>query len=595
MNLSNIAVLISLLLSVTGCDEQSSEANGLVIDTSWLSKAFSPKEKLSEKKNGSELRNADVDELSAQENKSYNLLKIDTATNNIPIKKRYSHILLKLSKSYGPEHWKLPVLADTKGLIEPNSQTANKWLQELTELQKTEEVTAQEQLEYCLRWLEAKPDDAKAWETLGSFFRYINFKIEALDAFKQSLLLSPENDTAWYFLGEAYETSNRFLEAIVAYKRAIRVNPKNDSAWHFLGEAYENTNQFTKAIDAYQQVVEINPKFFRVTHKFDSDSLFGQGSPVSAWTSLGDAYKKTNQIDKAFDAFHQALLIEPDELSTWYSLGETYALNGEKNKVFGVYNRLKKLNSKAAALFFKDVVQNQFSTLEEVTLPNDGNKKISSTPPNDKPSKQGTGTAFAVSGEGHALTNHHVINGCAEVKAAGRDGVAKVIASDKVNDIALLQLPGESNDFAKLNPDPGKLRQGEDIIVFGYPLNYVLSSGGNLTPGTISALTGLENNTNQIQITAPIQPGSSGSPVMDKKGDVVALVSMKLDDLKMAETTGQVGQNVNFAVNGQTVKTFLDANKVPCKTGSGFFSLEKSNADIAEEARKWTVLVECWR
>jgi S1-C subfamily serine protease len=110
-----------------------------------------------------------------------------------------------------------------------------------------------------------------------------------------------------------------------------------------------------------------------------------------------------------------------------------------------------------------------------------------------KPSMKATGTAFSVSSEGHALTNHHVINGCSEIKVAGQDGVAKVITSDSINDLALLQLPGKSNDIAKLNPESGKLRQGEDVIVFGYPLNFVLSSGGNLTPGTLSALTGLGN------------------------------------------------------------------------------------------------------
>lgn len=224
-----------------------------------------------------------------------------------------------------------------------------------------------------------------------------------------------------------------------------------------------------------------------------------------------------------------------------------------------------------------------------------GDGSSGATSPDGKPVKQGTGTAFTVSDEGHTLTNHHVINGCIEVKVAGRDGIAKLITADSVNDLALLQLPGKTKDIASLNSDPGKLRQGEDIIVFGYPLNSVLSSGGNLTLGTLSALTGLGNNTNQIQITAPIQPGSSGSPVMDKKGNVVGVVSMKLSDAKMAKATGSIGQNVNFAVNGQTVKAFLDANKVPYKTGGGFFSREKSNADIAEEASKWTVLVECWR
>ncbi len=209
--------------------------------------------------------------------------------------------------------------------------------------------------------------------------------------------------------------------------------------------------------------------------------------------------------------------------------------------------------------------------------------------------KLGTGTAFVVSREGHALTNQHVINACKEVRVAGREGVAKVITSDSVNDLALLQFPGKSTEAALLNADPGKLRQGEDVIVFGYPLNSVLSSGGNLTPGTISALTGLGNNTNQIQITAPIQPGSSGSPVLDKKGNVIGVVAMKLSDSVAAKATGQIPQNVNFAVNGQTTKAFLDANNVPYKTGGGIFSREKSNADIAEDARKWTVIVECWK
>jgi len=123
----------------------------------------------------------------------------------------------------------------------------------------------------------------------------------------------------------------------------------------------------------------------------------------------------------------------------------------------------------------------------------------------------------------------------------------------------------------------------------------VLSSGGNLTPGVVSALTGLGNNTNQIQITAPIQPGSSGSPVLNKKGEVVGVVSMKLDDKKMVKATGQIGQNVNFAVSGQTLKTFLDTHKVEYRSGGGLLSFEKNTADLADEARKWTLVVECWK
>jgi TPR repeat protein len=209
-------------------------------------------------------------------------------------------------------------------------------------------------------------------------------------------------------------------------------------------------------------------------------------------------------------------------------------------------------------------------------------------------SKQISGTAFIVSKSGQAITNHHVIDGCKEVRIEGREGVVKVSTADVVNDLALFQVPGTVNATAAINTDPAKLRQGDDIVVFGFPLNSVLSSGGNLTPGVVSALTGLGNNTNQIQITAPIQPGSSGSPVLNKKGEVVGVVSMKLSDSKMAKATGQIGQNVNFAVSGQTLKSFLDTNKVDYSK-SGFMTFDKSTADLADEAKKWTAVVECWK
>lgn len=205
-----------------------------------------------------------------------------------------------------------------------------------------------------------------------------------------------------------------------------------------------------------------------------------------------------------------------------------------------------------------------------------------------------TGTAFWVSKAGHGITNHHVINGCKEVRIQGRAAPISVVTTDKVNDLALIHLQGGIPDVADLASNPDKLKQGEDILVFGFPLNSVLSSGGNLTPGIVSAVTGIDNNTNQIQITAPIQPGSSGSPVMNKKAEVVAVVSMKLSDMKMAKATGSVGQNVNFAISGQTLRSFLDANKVEYKSG-GVFSRAKDSVDIAVDARKWTTVVECWK
>jgi hypothetical protein len=210
-------------------------------------------------------------------------------------------------------------------------------------------------------------------------------------------------------------------------------------------------------------------------------------------------------------------------------------------------------------------------------------------------SKFSSGTVFVVNKGGDAITNFHVVESCSELRLEGVPGTATLITSDRINDLALVRLPAKAESFATISSSSNDVRQGQAVVVFGYPLNSVLSSGGNLTSGMVSALTGLGNNTNQLQITAPIQPGSSGSPVFNMRAEVVGVVSMKLSDSAMVKATGGIGQNVNFAINGQTLRSFLDAHQITYANGKGWFVFEKDAADIADEARRSTFILECWK
>jgi len=356
----------------------------------------------------------------------------------------------------------------------------------------------------------------------------------------------------------------------------------------------------------YGEGLSKNPK--KALEFFERAALQGH---AEAQTSLADMYRKGVGTPKNFEKVFEWLtkLAEQGDAPAQFELANMY-LNGEgvsKNFVisYAWSNLAASKDDKYST--FRDLLEKNLtqSELQEAQSISSNWKKgealqVTAGLPQisiasvGKLRKQATGTAFIVSNESHALTNHHVINGCVEVKVNGRKEPVKILASDSVNDLALIQLVGNVTDISHIYSAPEKIRQGDDILVFGYPLQSALSSSGNLTSGTISALTGLGNNSNQIQITAAIQPGSSGSPVMDKSGAVVGVVSMKLSDSKMLKSTGEIGQNVNFAVNGQTVKTFLDIHKVPYKR-EGFFSSKKSNAHIAGEAQKWTVLLECWK
>lgn len=339
----------------------------------------------------------------------------------------------------------------------------------------------------------------------------------------------------------------------------------------------------------------------------------------TAQVSLGDLYKDGEGVPKnyvkAVELYKKAAI--HGNVDAQYALGKMYLEGGGVNRdailgyawcnIAAASSSIAYADSSSSANRCRTNAEKQLAQSEvlegqQLSLSWKNGQDLNRTLNADKtesntlstPSKQLTATALIVNPDGFALTNHHAVERCLEIQS-NNGSKAKIVASDSINDIAILQFSEKYAAFAKFTSKPERLRQGEDIFVFGFPLDYLLSSGGNFTPGTVSALSGLGNNTNQIQITAPIQPGSSGSPVLDKQGNVVAMVVMKLDDIKMAKATGQVGQNVNFAVNGQTIKTFLDTNQVPYKTGGGLFSMEKNNADIADEAKKWTVLIECWK
>ena len=86
------------------------------------------------------------------------------------------------------------------------------------------------------------------------------------------------------------------------------------------------------------------------------------------------------------------------------------------------------------------------------------------------------GSGFVVNRTGKVITNNHVVESCREVRINGRTGIATIVVTDKANDLALLEVPGNIDSSATIGNTPEKLRQGEEIVVFGYPLNSLLSS-----------------------------------------------------------------------------------------------------------------------
>ena len=204
-----------------------------------------------------------------------------------------------------------------------------------------------------------------------------------------------------------------------------------------------------------------------------------------------------------------------------------------------------------------------------------------------------SGSGFLVGWDGAIVTNHHVVDGCAKVTVhrAGRSHDATVRAVDADNDLALLKAPPEVGETATFSEHP-RASLGEAVTVAGYPLRELLSSDINVTSGNVSALAGPDDDAKQLQITAPVQQGNSGGPLLDSAGNVVGVVVSKLNPLHAMLLAGDIPQNVNFAIKGPLVRGFLDIHGVDYRRRPSHTKLTPER--LAELARTFTIAVQCW-
>ena len=215
------------------------------------------------------------------------------------------------------------------------------------------------------------------------------------------------------------------------------------------------------------------------------------------------------------------------------------------------------------------------------------------TGPRKEPVQSATGSGLVVSSNGHVLTNRHVVVNCEKlfVSHADRRVQASVVGADQILDLALLRTGLSSGTIGIFSDKP--VRIGETVAAAGYPLKGLLASGPILSTGTVNALGGIRNDATRIQISVPVQPGNSGGPLVDRNGYVVGVVVAKLDAVRVAQITGDIPQNINFAIKAELARAFMDANGVTPKTGNDTRVLD--SVQISDAVRSIAVLVECWR
>ena len=194
-----------------------------------------------------------------------------------------------------------------------------------------------------------------------------------------------------------------------------------------------------------------------------------------------------------------------------------------------------------------------------------------------------SGTAFFINNRGHLLTNNHVVEGCSlsKITYKNNDYDAKLIATDKTLDLALLKAELKPKKFFNFSKDETK--KLNTIYVAGYPLGKGLSDDLKISSGIVSSLKGFEDNSNEIQIDAPINSGNSGGPIINENGDLIAIA---VSGMAKDQTEG-----INFGIKSSAAERFLKSNDI--NFNKSLYSRSKNKEQLRNILEEGTVYTYC--
>src|SRR5690606_10203374 len=149
-------------------------------------------------------------------------------------------------------------------------------------------------------------------------------------------------------------------------------------------------------------------------------------------------------------------------------------------------------------------------------------------PKGQLPPPRGEGSGFIVSPDGYILTNAHVVANAEEVTVKltdRREYSAKIIGLDEKTDVAVLKIDAQNLPTVKIG-DPSKLRPGEWVIAIGSPFGFENSVTAGIVSATARSMPSGETNYTQfIQTDVAVNPGNSGGPLFNMRGEVVGINS----------------------------------------------------------------------
>ena len=196
---------------------------------------------------------------------------------------------------------------------------------------------------------------------------------------------------------------------------------------------------------------------------------------------------------------------------------------------------------------------------------------------------KGSGSGFHI-GKGYFVTNAHVVKNAKKIKIIlnNEEYSGRVSVYDEKHDLAIIKAKSAPSNMAKINFSQ-KYKVGQHIFVLGHPLGKMLGNSIKITDGIISSNEGIKGDPTMVTISAPIQPGNSGGPVVDDFGNLVGIVVAKL---KNEVSSDKDVENINYAINIDYLKPLLKQINLKLEYGNN------TKVDICEKVCGSVVRIE---
>lgn len=203
---------------------------------------------------------------------------------------------------------------------------------------------------------------------------------------------------------------------------------------------------------------------------------------------------------------------------------------------------------------------------------------------------KGTGSAFLIDTAGFFITNHHVIENASrifiEMPGINKTYEVREVISDKTNDLSLLQITVQHLMFPEsivYQLSTSVEDVGSEIFTLGYP--FVLSGLGReikFADGKVSSRTGFNNDIALYQTTVPIQPGNSGSPLFNNKGEIIGCIN----------ATFRNAENVSYAIKSSYIRTMVESSGKPVSLPQASLPVEMKLTEKVKVLSKYIGIVK---